>query len=153
MNLLLFMVFVVLRFGIIINMFFPKFRKFKKSRKLSIEGTEARVIGLKFGSFGLKALGNGRLTSKNIETARQAINRYIRPFGKMWVRVFAHVPVTSRPLKVRMGKGKGGISFWACSVKRGQILYEVSGVNNQNSIDALLIGGSKLPFKTKVIKY
>jgi large subunit ribosomal protein L16 len=134
-------------------MFFPKSRKFKKSRKLVIKGTETRVIGLKFGSFGLKALGNGRITSKHIETARQAINRYIRPFGKMWVRVFAHTPVSSTPLKVRMGKGKGNVSYWACGIKKGQILYEVSGIDSQKAIEALIIGGSKLPFKTKVIKY
>jgi large subunit ribosomal protein L16 len=134
-------------------MFFPKSRKFKKSRKLVAKGVETRVIGLKFGLFGLKALGNARITSKHIETARQAINRKIRPFGKMWVRVFAHTPVSSTPLKVRMGKGKGGVSYWACSVKKGQILYEVSGVSSQKAIDALSIGGSKLPFKTKIIKH
>lgn len=153
MKLLLFMESVVLRFGIIINMFFPKVTKFKKSRKLTAKGTETRVTGLKFGSFGLKALGNGRLTSKHIETGRQAINRYIRPFGKMWVRVFAHTPVSSTPLKVRMGKGKGNVSYWACGIKKGQILYEVAGVGSQKAIDALSIGGLKLPFKTKIVKY
>lgn len=134
-------------------MFFPKSRKFRKSRKLVSKGTETRVISLKFGSFGLKALGNGRITSKHIETARQAINRRIRPFGKMWIRAFAHIPVSSIPLKVRMGKGKGNVSYWACSVKKGQILYEVSGVSSQKAIDALAIGGSKLPVKTKVVSY
>jgi large subunit ribosomal protein L16 len=134
-------------------MFFPKSRKFKKSKKLVSKGTETRVISLKFGSFGLKALGNGRITSKHIETARQAINRKIRPFGKMWVRVFAHIPVTSIPLKVRMGKGKGNVDYWACSVKKGQVLYEVSGISARKARDALILGGSKLPFKTKIIKY
>ena len=134
-------------------MYFPKSRKFKKSRKLISKGTETRVINLKFGSFGLKALGNCRITSKHIETARQAINRKIRPFGKMWIRVFAHTPVSSIPLKVRMGKGKGNVAYWACSIKKGQVLYEVSGVNAQKAIDALRLGGSKLPIKTKVIRY
>lgn len=134
-------------------MFFPKSRKFKKSRKLVSKGIETKVIDLKFGFFGLKALGNGRITSKHIETTRQAINRKIRPFGKMWIRVFAYTPVTSVPSKVRMGKGKGSVSYWACSVKKGQILYEVSGIDRQKAIDALLIGGSKLPFKTKIVEY
>lgn len=134
-------------------MFFPKTRKFKKSRKLVAKGTETKVIGLKFGFFGLKALGNGRMTAKHIETARQAINRKIRPFGKMWVRVFAHIPVSSIPSKVRMGKGKGGVSYWACSIKKGQILYEVSGIFREKAKDALFIGGAKLPFKTKIVEY
>jgi large subunit ribosomal protein L16 len=134
-------------------MFFPKSRKYKKSKKLIVKGTEHRVINLKFGSFGLKSLSNGRISSKNIETARQAINRKIKPFGKMWVRVFAHTPISSIPSKVRMGKGKGAVSFWAGSVKKGQILYEVSGISRKKAEEALYLGGSKLPFKTKVIRY
>ena len=134
-------------------MFFPKSRKYKKARKLVSKGTETKVIDLKFGFFGLKALGNGRVTSKHIETARQAINRKIRPFGKMWVRMFAHNPITSIPLKVRMGKGKGNVSYWACSVKKGQILYEVSGVSEQKAFEALRAGGLKLPLKTKIVTY
>lgn len=134
-------------------MFFPKSRKFKKSKKLVSKGIEFRTNSLKFGSFGLKALSNGRLTSKNIETARQAINRKIRPFGKMWIRVFAYTPVSSIPSKMRMGKGKGGIDYWACDVKKGQILYEISGISGKRAIEALKIGGSKCPLKTKVVKY
>jgi large subunit ribosomal protein L16 len=149
------MVFVGLKFGIItnLNMSFSKRKLFKKSRKLVSKGSETKVLDLKFGSFGLKALGNGRLTSKHIETARQAINRKIRPFGKMWVRVFADTPVSSIPSKVRMGKGKGTISYWACKVKKGQILYEISGVSILKSRNALSVGGSKLPFKIKIIQY
>ena len=134
-------------------MFIPKSRKFKKSKKLVAKGSEYRVIKLKFGSFGLKALGNGRITSKHIETARQAINRHIRPFGKLWIRVFAHIPVSSIPSKVRMGKGKGGVSYWGCAIKKGQILYEISGVSKEKAFKALQIGGSKLPFNTKIVKY
>jgi large subunit ribosomal protein L16 len=134
-------------------MFIPKSRKFKKSRKLKAKGLEYKVTRLKFGSFGLKALGNGRITSKHIETARQSINRHIRPFGKLWIRVFAHTPVSSIPSKIRMGKGKGGVSYWACSIKKGQVLYEVSGVPSKKAMKALTIGGSKLPFNTKIITY
>lgn len=134
-------------------MFFPKNRKFKKSKKLVSKGTEFRTIGLKFGFFGLKSLSNGRITSKHIETARQAINRRIRPFGKMWIRVFAYTPVSSVPLKVRMGKGKGNVSYWGCSVKKGQILYEISGVSEKKALEALRVGGLKLPLKTKIVRY
>jgi large subunit ribosomal protein L16 len=134
-------------------MFFPKNRKFKRSKKLVSNGTEFRTINLEFGSFALKALSNGVINSKHIETARQAINRKIRPFGKMWIRIFAYTPVTSVPLKVRMGKGKGNVSFWGVSIKKGQVLFEVSGVSDELSIKALKIGGLKLPLKTKIIKY
>jgi len=134
-------------------MFSPRNYKFKKIKKLKVKGTELKVIDLKFGFFGLKSLSNGRITSKHIEVGRQAINRKIRPFGKMWVRMFAHNPVTSIPLKVRMGKGKGNISYWASSVKKGQILYEVSGVSEQKAFEALRAGGLKLPLKTKIVAY
>ena len=134
-------------------MFFPNNRKFKKSKKLVSKGIERRTINLKFGLFGLKALGNTRINSKHIETARQAINRKVRPFGKVWIRLFAYTPVSSVPLKVRMGKGKGGVSYWGCSIKKGQILYEISGVSEQKAREALRIGGLKLPVKNKIVKY
>lgn len=134
-------------------MLFPKFRKFKKSRKLVSKGGESKVISLKFGFFGLKSLGNGRLTAKHIETARQTINRKIRPFGKLWIRVFPDIPVSSIPSKVRMGKGKGNIDYWGCSICKGQILYEVSGISYEKAQKALVLGGRKLPFKTKFVTY
>jgi large subunit ribosomal protein L16 len=134
-------------------MFFPKNRKFKKSKKLISKGTEFRTIDLKFGFFGLKSLSNGLITSKHIETARQAINRKIRPFGKIWIRVFAYTPVTSIPLKVRMGKGKGNISYWATNIKKGQIVFEIAGVSEKRAVEALKIGGLKLPLNVKTIKY
>lgn len=134
-------------------MFVPKLRKFKKSRKLKSKGLEFKVTLLKFGLFGLKALGNARLSIKNIETARQAINRRIKPFGKLWVRDLVYMPISSSPVKVRMGKGKGNIAYWACKVKKGQVLFEISGVNKKDAVSALRVGGLKLPFKTKIIKY
>jgi large subunit ribosomal protein L16 len=134
-------------------MFFPKNRKFKKSKKLISKVTEFRTIDLKFGFFGLKSLSNGLITSKHIETARQAINRKIRPFGKIWIRVFAYTPVTSIPLKVRMGKGKGNISYWATNIKKGQIVFEIAGVSEKRAVEALKIGGLKLPLNVKTIKY
>lgn len=134
-------------------MLFPKSRKFKKARKLVSKGVESKVVKLKFGFFGLKATGNGRLTAKHIETARQTINRKIRPFGKLWIRVFPDIPVTSIPSKIRMGKGKGSIDYWGCAVRKGQVLYEVSGISRQKALTALNLGGRKLPFKTKFIEY
>lgn len=115
------------------------------------KGTEHRAIALKFGFFGLKSLSNGRISSKNIEIAYKAINRRIKPFGKMWVRVFAFEPVSSIPSKVRMGKGKGSVSYWGGCVKKGQILYEVSGIPKEQAIKALRLGSLKLPFKTKIV--
>ena len=134
-------------------MFFPKNSKFRKSRKLVSKGTEFKAIRLRFGSFGLKSLSNGRVTAKNIETARQAINRKIRPFGKMWIRIFAYTPITSIALKTRMGKGKGNVSYWAANIKKGQILYEISGVSKELAFEALRVGALKLPLKTKIISY
>lgn len=131
----------------------PQFKKYSKVKKLKSKGLEYKNTSLEFGFFGLKALSNGRLNLKNIETARQSISRHIRPFGKLWIRVFDYVPVSSSPAKVRMGKGKGGFSYWASKVKKGQIIFEVSGITREQALLALRIGGSKLPMKTKVIKY
>ena len=134
-------------------MFNPKVKKYAKTRKLKSKGLEFKVISLQFGLFGLKALGNARVSVKTIETARQAINRQIKPFGKLWVRDLVFIPITSKPVKVRMGKGKGGVSYWASKIKKGQILFEVSGISSKKAIKALRVGGLKLPFKTKIIKY
>jgi large subunit ribosomal protein L16 len=134
-------------------MFVPKLRKFRKSRKLKTKGLEYKVTTLNFGMFGLKALGNARVSVKNIETARQAINRKIKPFGKLWIRDLVYLPISSNPVKVRMGKGKGNVSYWACKIKKGQVLFEVSGISLKKAIQALQIGGLKLPFKTKIVKY
>lgn len=134
-------------------MLIPKFKKYRKYKKLVSKGTEYKVVRLKFGFFGLKALSNGRIKSKHIETCRQAISRKIKPFGKLWIRVFADTPVTSIPLKLRMGKGKGNVDYWGCGIKRGQVLFEVSGIPFKQAQEALKIGGSKLPIKTKIINY
>jgi large subunit ribosomal protein L16 len=131
----------------------PQFKKYSKAKKLKSKGLEYRNTNLEFGFFGLKALSNGRLNLKNIETARQSISRHIRPFGKLWIRIFDYVPISSSPAKVRMGKGKGSFSYWGSKVKKGQIIFEVSGITREQALLALRIGGSKLPMKTKVVKY
>ena len=101
----------------------PQFKKYSKTKKLKSKGSEFKSINLEFGFFGLKSLSNERISLKNIETARQAISRHIKPFGKLWIRVFDYVPVSSSPAKVRMGKGKGGFSYWASKVRKGQIVF------------------------------
>jgi len=136
-----------------LKMFSPQNFKFKKFRKGRIKGLETKVINLKFGYFGIKSLENGRITAKQIETVRQAIQRKIRPLGKLWIRVFAHLSVSSKPTEVRMGKGKGNVSYWSGRVKKGQILFEISGISDEKAFNALKIGGSKLPFLFKIVKY
>ena len=134
-------------------MFFPKRTKYRKYRKGSIKGFELKNKDLKFGFYGLKSLESGRITAKQIETVRQAVQRKIKPYGKVWVRIFAHLPVSSKPSEVRMGKGKGNFSYWSGVVKKGQILFEISGVSKEIAFYSLKLGSDKLPFKTKVVTY
>jgi large subunit ribosomal protein L16 len=130
----------------------PNKKKFRKYRKGNLVGSEYKTIKLVFGTSGLKALENGRITSKQIETTRQVIRRKIRPFGgKVWIRIFPHLSITSKPAEVRMGKGKGNIKTWVAHVKRGQILFEISGVPSKQANDILLSGGRKLPVLVKTI--
>ena len=134
-------------------MFFPERVKYKKYRKGSIKGFELKNKNLKFGFYGLKSLESGRITAKQIETVRQAVQRKIKPYGKIWVRIFAHLPVSSKPSEVRMGKGKGNFSYWSGVVKKGQILFEISGVSKEIAFYSLKLGSDKLPFKTKIVTY
>ena len=131
----------------------PKRVKFRKYHKNKIKVVADRSSFLRFGSFGLKALESGRITAQQIETIRQAIGRKIRPKGRLWIRSFPHLPVTSKPAEVRMGKGKGNVKFWVCIVKKGQILFEISGVNKSVSFAALRSGGNKLPLKSKTVSH
>ena len=107
---------------------------------------------MQFGFFGLKALENGRITAKQIEAARQAISRKIKRKGKIWIRIFPHRSITEKPNEIRMGKGKGGVSYWVCPVKAGRILYEVAAISPQVAQYALQCGAAKLPIVTKFIK-
>jgi large subunit ribosomal protein L16 len=131
----------------------PKRVKYRKYHKNKIKVTSDRTSYLRHGSFGLKALEPARISAQHIETARQAIGRKLRPRGRMWIRAFPHLPVTSKPSEVRMGKGKGNVSLWVCTVKKGQVLYEISGLNVLKSISALKSGMSKLPLKCVIVKY
>jgi large subunit ribosomal protein L16 len=149
------MVFTVYEYDIIFNMRIPKKVKFKKYHRLNknLFKKSFQKLTLAYGTFGLKAVEGGKITEKQIEAVRQSINKKIRPFGKVWVRCFANIPVTSKPLEVRMGKGKGSVSRWVCLVSTGEVLYEVGGVLSKVAYKALLLGSKKLPVKTKIIKY
>ncbi len=104
-----------------------------------------------FGSYGLKALEPERVTARQIEAARRAITRTMKRAGKVWIRIFPDVPVTSKPAEVRMGSGKGSPEYWACRVKPGRIMFEIDGVPMELAREALALGAAKLPIKTKFV--
>ena len=133
-------------------MLMPKKTKFKKQHKGRIHGTAKGGSELAFGSFGLKAMTPERVTSRQIEAARRAITRRMRRLGRLWIRIFPDVPVTSKPLGVRMGKGKGAVEYWVCRVKPGRIMFEMDGVKPEIAIDALTLAAAKLPVKTKIVE-
>jgi len=130
----------------------PKRTKYRKAHKGRIHGTASRCNLLNYGAFGLKALQPERIISKQIEAARVALTRYMKRQGKVWTRMFPNIPVSKKPVEVRMGKGKGSPEYWACRVKPGRILFEVDGVSEDVAKIALYKASSKLPIKTKFIK-
>jgi large subunit ribosomal protein L16 len=130
----------------------PKEVKYQKNKKGKIKGIEYSSSKINFGSFALKALEPGRITARQIEAVRQAIYRKIKRRGKVWVCIFPNNPVSAKPKEVRMGKGKGAVSFWACSVKPGKILYEVNTLSPKLAKQALESGAAKLPILTKFVK-
>jgi large subunit ribosomal protein L16 len=129
----------------------PKRRKFRKSFKHTIKGLDQKSA-LSFGSFGLKAMEGSRITARQIESARRAITRKMKREGRVWIQVFPHVPVTAKPTEVRMGKGKGSVSYWAIPVKPGKVIFEVDGISIELAKQALKFGAGKLPIKTKFIE-
>lgn len=129
----------------------PKRVKYRKTFKNLPDTYKYSNNNLSFGSFALKSLGFGRLTSKQIEAARRAITRKIKRKGKVWIKVFPHIPVTSKPTEVRMGKGKGSLAYWCCPLKPGTLLFELDGVSLDLAKEALKLGSNKLPVKTKFI--
>ncbi len=130
----------------------PKKTKFRKAHKGRIHGFAKAGFSLAFGNFGLKALEPERVTARQIEAARRVITRFIKRQGKLWIKIFPDVPVSSKPAEVRMGKGKGAPEYWACRVKPGKILFELDGVPEEIAKEALEKGAAKLPIKTKFIK-
>ena len=130
----------------------PARTKYRKAHKGRIHGNASRCNKLNLGAYGLKALQPERIMSKQIEAARVALTRHMKRTGKVWSRVFSNIPVSKKPVEVRMGKGKGSTEFWVCRVKPGRILFEVDGVNEIVAREALYKASAKLPIKTKFIK-
>jgi large subunit ribosomal protein L16 len=128
----------------------PKRTKFRKMHKGRNRGL-ASGTHVNFGTFGLQAIDRGRLTARQIESARRAITRCIKRQGKMWIRIFPDKPITQKPLEVRMGKGKGNVEYWVALVQPGKILYELDGVTEEESRAAFKLAAAKLPIKTTFV--
>ena len=130
----------------------PKRTKYRKAFKGRIHGTAKGGTALNFGAFGLKALEPERVTARQIEAARRAITRQMKRQGRGWIRIFPDLPVTSKPTEVRMGKGKGGVDYWAARVHPGRVMFEIDGVPEDIAREALRLGAAKLPVRTRFIQ-
>jgi len=129
----------------------PKKTKFRKQQKGRVKGNASRGFSVEFGSFGLKALDTCFLTSKQLEAARVALNRFMKREGQVWIRVFPDKPMTRKPAEVRMGKGKGAPEFWVAVCKPGTIIFEADGVPQATAQEAMRLASQKLPVITKVV--
>ena len=125
--------------------------KYRKAFKGRIHGTATSGITLAFGQYGLKALEPERVTARQIEAARRALTRFMKRSGRVWIRVYPDVPVSKKPLEVRMGSGKGSVELWVCRVKPGRILFEVDGISLDLAKEALTLAAAKLPIKTRFV--
>ncbi|MEI6850451.1 MAG: 50S ribosomal protein L16 [Candidatus Saccharibacteria bacterium] len=132
-------------------MLLPKKTKYRKVRKGKNKGIATRGQYVAFGDYGLQSQSNERITSRQIEAARQAMTRYIARGGKIWIRIFPHTPVTRKPLDVKMGSGKGNPEFFVAKVKAGTILFEMKGVEESIAREAMRLASHKLPVKTKFV--
>ncbi|HHO81894.1 MAG TPA: 50S ribosomal protein L16 [Halothiobacillus sp.] len=132
-------------------MLLPKRTKYRKQFKGKNRGVANTGNKVSFGEFGLKALERGNITSRQIESARRAISRHVKRGGKIWIRIFPDVPITQKPLEVRMGKGKGSVEHWVCKVQPGKILYEIEGVSEEVAREAFSLAAAKLPVKTTFV--
>jgi large subunit ribosomal protein L16 len=130
----------------------PMRTKFRKAHKGRIKGLATSAVSLAFGQYGLKALEPERITARQIEAARRAMTRHMKRSGRVWIRLYPDVPVSKKPLEVRMGSGKGAVEYWVARVKPGRILFEVDGVTNQVAREALALAAAKLPIKTRFIE-
>ena len=130
----------------------PKRVKFRKMFKGRTRGVAQRGATVSFGTYGLQAMEPGWITNRQIEAARVAITRSIKRGGKMWIRVFPDKPVTKKPAETRMGKGKGAPEFWVCVVKPGRVLFELEGIPRKAAQDAMKLGASKLPIRTRFVQ-
>lgn len=126
----------------------PKRTKYRKVQKTVQTGLATRGSRVSFGDYGLKALEPGRVTARQIESARRAISRYVKRGGKIWIRVFPDKPISRKPLEVRMGSGKGSVEYWIAEVRPGKMLYEIQGVSEELAKEAFRLASAKLPIKT-----
>ena len=129
----------------------PKRTKYRKQMKGRNRGLAQAGNSVAFGEFGLKATERGKITARQIEAARRAMTRHVKRGGKIWIRVFPDTPVTSKPLEVRMGKGKGGVDHWAAKIQPGYVLYEMEGVAEDVAREAFRLAAAKLPLKTMFV--
>ncbi len=130
----------------------PKRTKFRKMMKGRNRGLANRGSQVSFGEFGLKSVGRGRITSRQIEAARRAMTRHVKRGGKIWIRLFPDKPITKKPLEVRQGKGKGAVEYWVDLVKPGRMMFEIAGVPEELAREAFALAAAKLPLKTKFEK-
>ena len=129
----------------------PSRRKYRKEQKGRNTGLATRGAKVSFGEYGLKAIGRGRLTARQIEAARRAMTRHIKRGGRIWIRIFPDKPITEKPLEVRMGNGKGNVEYWVAEIQPGKILYEIEGVSEDLARQAFALAAAKLPVKTTIV--
>jgi large subunit ribosomal protein L16 len=129
----------------------PKRTKFRKAHKGRIKGLAKGGFTLTFGAYGLKALEPERVTARQIEAARRAITRAMKRQGRVWIRIFPDVPVSTKPAEVRMGSGKGAPEYWVARIKPGRVMFEIDGVSQDTAREALTLGAAKLPIRTKIV--
>ncbi len=132
-------------------MLLPKKTKYRKAFKGRIHGASKAGTALNFGSYGLKALEPERITARQIEAARRAITRQMKRQGRVWIRIFPDLPISTKPAEVRMGSGKGNPEYWVCRIKPGRIMFELDGVNSALAGEAFALGAAKLSVKTRVV--
>jgi large subunit ribosomal protein L16 len=130
----------------------PTRTKFRKAHKGRIKGVATSGASLSFGQFGLKAMEPDRVTARQIEAARRAMTRHMKRAGRVWIRIYPDVPVSKKPLEVRMGSGKGAPEFWVVRIKPGRILFEIDGVSSALAREALDLAAAKLPIKTRFVE-
>jgi large subunit ribosomal protein L16 len=130
----------------------PKRTKFRKQQKGRNRGLAQRGNEVSFGEFGLKSIGRGQLTSRQIEAARRAMTRHVKRGGKIWIRVFPDKPITKKPLEVRQGKGKGNVEYWVAQIQPGRLLYEIAGVPEDIAREAFRLAAAKLPVQTVFVE-
>ena len=133
-------------------MLMPKRVKFRKQQRGRMKGKSTRCNDITFGEYGLMAMEPAWITDRQIEAARIAITRHMKRGGKVWIRIFPDKPVTKKPAETRMGKGKGSPEYWIAVVKPGRIMFEVGGVSDELSLEALRLASHKLPIKTKILE-